>query len=75
MQWLAGTELEEFLADPLVERLRECLEEDHRQALKRLRVVSRAGSLDEIRGAEAKVSTLEAVLLYITEAESSEEKT
>lgn len=65
MPWLEKEDWEEWLQDPLVERLRERLLVLRRQALKSLRNRARDGTLDEVRRAEQRVKDLEEFASYV----------
>ena len=65
MPWLDDTDWEEWVADPLVERLRDRVLGLRRQALKSLRTRGRSGQLDEVRRAEQRVTDMEEFLGYL----------
>lgn len=62
MQWLTEEEQEEWLQDPLVEKLRVRLEGKRQEATLRLRTVARTGTLEEVRRAEQRVADFDEFL-------------
>jgi hypothetical protein len=69
MSWLSKSDLEEWLQDPLAQRLREVLERKRQEGLSRLRQMARLADLPKVVEAEARVSTLDEVLTYFKESE------
>ena len=68
--WLKSSEeAEEWAQDHLVEAFRERWEEKRAAAVRSLRDKARAGSLDEIRAAEARIATIDEVLKDVTPEE------
>lgn len=64
MSLLSKSDLDELLPEPGVVKLLAHLQEQRDRALKRLRLVARAGSLEEVRQAEQRVLDMEEFLGY-----------
>ena len=70
MPWLDTQDWEEWVQDPLVERLRDRLLGLRRAALKSLRARARSGLIEEVRRGEQRVTDLEEFLAYFMEEPS-----
>ena len=67
MAWLPEEEFQEWVEDPLVEKMRVRLEGKRLEAQLRLRTQARTGTLEEIRRAEQRVTDFDEVLADFTE--------
>ena len=67
MAWATREELEELKGDPLWEKFRAHLQERLQNHLKAFRTAGRAGTLEQVRSCEARISTVDEILMEMEE--------
>lgn len=74
MPWLPKERMQEWVLDETVQEYKVRVDRWKTEEERRLRTLSRAGTLEEVRRAEARVSILEEVLRdFVDEEEESDE--